>query len=188
MKLFKFAGIFVCAALLTACGHDTGLEMSDSVPENNSSEVTAENSVPEFLENVTWDRLRLMSAAIAPYTMEVPENQIPPVRDALLSAEWEEIDADTPIPDGENYSAFVYNNSSPFRLVFYGDYTVDFDNGDSQRKYRVSSEAYEAVVNTVNCDNVYEYLIWNEMENINPEGIWLSDSPSPEESETEEAE
>ncbi len=187
MKLFKFVGVFVCAVLLTACGHDTGLEMPDSVPENNSSEITAENSVPEFLENVTWDRLRLMSAAIAPYTMETPENQIPTVRDALLSAEWEEIDADTPIPDGENYSAFIYNNSSPFRLIFYGDHTVDFDNGDSQRKYRVSSEAYEAVVNTVNCDNVYDYLIWNEVENVNPQGIWISDSPSPEESQTEEA-
>lgn len=188
MKPFKFVGIFLCAALLTACGHDTGLEMPDANSENYSSETAAENCVPEFLEDVTWDRVRLMSAAIAPYTMEVPEDQIPTVSDALLSAEWEEIDADTPIPDGESYSAFVYNSSSPFRLVFYADYTADFDNGDSQRKYRVSSEAFEAVVNTVNCDNVYDYLIWNEAENITPEGVWLSDSPYPDETETEEAE
>lgn len=161
-------------ACLTACGYiDEAEEINTTNTESDVSLSQTETSCP--LGDISEDKVRLMSPAYAPYLLEASEDTTRILSEAMKASTWEMTDNDKPIPDGEAYSVFVYNSGQPFRLTFYGDYTVDYEQEDNVQKYKVEGDAFLTVFNSANPENlgdISEQLIWCEPENITPDGVW----------------
>lgn len=135
----------------------------------------AETSCP--FDDFSEDEVHLMSPAYAPCLLKASEDTTRTLAEALKASSWEMIDNDTPIPDGEAYSVFVYNNGQPFRLTFYGDRTADYEHEGNVQKYKVEDDAFLTVFNSANpknLDEMSEQLVWCEPENITPDGVWKS--------------
>lgn len=200
MRYRRILGILFLMTCLTACGsineeaerstasvksdvtsqtetnclsEDNEEEISITSAESDVSSSQAETSCP--FDDISEDKVRLMSPAYAPYLLEISEDTTRILAEAMKTSTWEMTDNDKPIPDGEAYSVFVYNSGQPFRLTFYGDYTVDYEQGSDVQKYNVEGEAFLTVFNSANPENpdgISEQLVWCEPENITPDGVW----------------
>ena len=173
VKLLAALSLMVC---LTACNNNIAPVATNGSETIQTTAPTAnianETSCP--FGDISEDKIRLMSPAYAPSLLEPAEDTAKEIANALNSSEWEIIDNETPLPDGENYSVFVYNEGQPFRLIFYSDYTAEFEQNDIVKRYRISEDAFITVFNAANPKtSVADYLIWCEPENLTAEGVWL---------------
>lgn len=174
VKLLAALSVMVC---LTACNNNNAPVGTDSSETIQTTAPTAnianETSCP--FSDISGDKIRLMSPAYAPYLLELAEDTAKEIAIALNASEWEIIDNETPLPDGENYSMFVYNEGQPFRLTFYSDHTVEYEQNNNVKKYRISEDVFITVFNAANPKTpVADDLIWCEPENVSAEGVWLN--------------
>lgn len=173
MKIKKILMIFSLAICLTACGNTTA---SDSFSEDVSEPVSEEIEITCPFADYASVPMRATAAAYVPYLLEVDEQTANQLYDAFVNASWESIPADTPYPDGETFQIFVYNNGQPFKLVFYGDYTVDYEHENITERYRLDDTsiykmAYD-VANPANLGDIVDTLIWCEPEFLTSDKVW----------------
>lgn len=176
MRYVKLLAALFFIVCLTACSNNNALVGTDGSETISTIETTAnianETSCP--FGDISEDKIRLMSPAYAPSLLEPAEDTAKEIANALRSSEWEIIDNETPLPDGENYSVFVYNEGQPFRLTFYSDHTAEYEQNDIVKKYKISEEAFITIFNAANPKTpVADELIWCEPENVSAEGVWL---------------
>lgn len=173
MKIKNILMIFSLTTCLTACGSIT------TEPNSLNEDVAATSEVIEVtcpFANYTFSPVRATSPAYVPYLLEVEEQTASQLYDAFVNASWELIPSDTPYPDGETFQVFVYNNGQPFKLVFYGDNTVEYEYENITERYKlddtnVRKMAYD-VANPVNLGDIVDTLIWCEPESFTNEKVW----------------
>lgn len=175
MRYVKIIAVLSVIACLTACNNTVG---SETVPTSApTADIAAEASCP--FGDISEDKIRLLSPAYAPSLLKTEGDTVKTIANAFNSSEWEIIDNETPLPDGESCSVFVYNDGEPFRLTFYGDHTSDeydiaeYEQNDTVKRYRISPDAYIAVFNAANPKApVADNLVSCEYENLSAEGVW----------------
>lgn len=165
--------------------------------EDSQFELITEPAVQfEISDFGTWDAVRLMSPAYAPYVLDISAEQqndldmelTAAVAVAKLEAEsagtvWQPCDPDMPYSDGENYSVFVYNGGDSYRLTAYSDNTIDFDRGDSVTRWQFPDGIYDKIAEFANpaqpapnesfAKNPLEgHLTWCAEDTINAKDIW----------------
>lgn len=176
MRYTKLIAALLLMICLTACNNNNEHFGSETIQTTApTANIANEKNCP--FGDISEDKIRLMSPAYAPYLLEPAEDTAKEIANALNSSEWEIIDNETPLPDGESYSVFVYNEGQPFRLTFYGDYTVEYEKDNIVKKYKVSDDAFITVFNAVhpkNPDGIADDLIWCEPENVSVDGVWLN--------------
>lgn len=172
------------SALLLVAGVAVGgmlaLRKMKTSPDNIMTDTTeATELFPKISNapfgNISGERVRFMAAAYAPYLLEADADDVEQLAEVFDSADWTEISADTPVPDGETAIVYVYNDGQPFRLVFYGDYTVDYETDEKLTKYAVSEQAFSTAFEMANNLAFPEKLIWCEPENVTLKGVWETD-------------
>ena len=170
VKLLAALSVMLC---LTACNNNAHFDSETIQTTAPTANIANETGCP--FGDISGDKIRLMSPAYAPSLLEPAEDTAKEIANALNSSEWEIIDNESPLPDGENYSVFVYNDGQPFRLTFYNDYTAEYEQNDIAEKYRISENAFITVFNAANPKTpVADNLIWCEPENLSAEGVWLN--------------
>lgn len=178
MRHVKIIAALSVIACLTACNNTVGSETIQTTEP--TANIAGETSCP--FGDISEDTLLLMSPAYAPSLLKTEEDTVKTIANAFNSSEWEIIDNETPLPDGENYSVFVYNDGEPFKLTFYGDYTSDeydiaeYEQNDTVKRYRISPDAFITVFNAANPknpDGIANSLVSCEYENLSVEGVWL---------------
>ena len=120
-------------------------ESQNEYAEDSEYGIVTENveaaPIPDFSE----DTIRLMSAAYAPYVLEIPKEKQQELASALMNAAWTKCDPDLPVPDGENDSVFVYNNGDSYRLRVYSDNTVDVEQNGEVTRWQLSDGVCDAI-------------------------------------------
>lgn len=164
------------AACLTACGSITTEtdSLDGDVPATSEtvSETTEDEGTCPFAD-YTSSPVRVTIPAYAPYLLEVDEQTASQLHDAFVNASWELLPSDTPYPDGESYLVFVYNDGQPFKLVFYGDHTVDYEHGDTTERYQVDdASVHQMVYNAADLGERFDTLIWCAPEFLTNEKVW----------------
>lgn len=150
------------------------------------SEVNDEVSEPESeapFGDLTNDRIRLMTPAYAPYVYEISAEQVAEIAAGFNSATWEEIDVNTPYPDGESVSLYVGNDGQPFRLTFYGDNTAECERDGILSRYTVDPEVTGSVYRAANPEDpeiLNANLYWCDAENFSQEKVWGNNEPIPQ--------
>ena len=144
MKIKNILIIFSLATCLTSCNNTT--------TESNTTSEDIEITCP--FANYTSNPVCVTAPAYAPYLLEIEEQTASQLYDAFVSASWESVPSDTPSPDGESFAVFVYNGGQPFKLEFYGDYTVDYEHENITEKYKVDDKIYTMAHDIVNPDNL----------------------------------
>lgn len=136
--------------------------------------------------DISNEKIRLMTTAYAPALLEISEDSTKKLADAFnfytWEAIWEASNIETPVPDGESYTLFVYNSGQPFRLTFYADNTVEYESGENKTKYRVSNEIYRAAVDAAypvlkNIDDISDQFVLCAIEDLTVEGVWKHTIP-----------
>ena len=87
-----------------------------------STEPAVQALVPKI--DIANDEVRFMAAAYAPYLLDISAEQQQKLAAVLDSSEWTFCDANEPLPDGEAYTMYAYNNGDPYSLTLYGDNTA----------------------------------------------------------------
>lgn len=174
VKIFAALSLAIC---LTSCGKPEEQVNTETPPQTLNASDIAEKNCP--FGDISGDKLLLLSSAYAPSLLKTEEDTVKTLANAFISSEWEIIDNETSLPDGENFSVFVYNDGQPFKLTFYGDYTSDeydiaeYEQNGIVKKYRISHNAYIAVFNEANPKApVTDNLISREYENLSADGVW----------------
>ncbi len=130
--------------------------------------------------NYTASPVRVTASAYAPYLLELDAQTADQLYTAFTNAAWEVIPSDTVYPDGEACSVFVYNNGQPFKLVFYGDSTVQYESGDEINRYKTEDESVlklvTAVANPDHLGEIWDTLIWCAPEFFTNEGVWVTNN------------
>ena len=186
MKIKVILAIIPLLACLTACGVATNTADSIGNDITITSDIdplvvdtTTDYAIPEsFCPLGSYDSspVRVMSPAYAPYLLEIDDNTASELYDAFTNASWELIPSDTPLPDGEAYCVFIYNNGNPYKLVFYADNTVECELGNEIKRYKIEDQSVGALVaKAANPDNLNELsdsLIWCAPEFVSNAGVW----------------
>lgn len=186
MKNKAILAIVPLLACLTACGDVTntaGSTDSDITISTDTyssvNDITTDSSAPESfcpLANYVSAPVRVMTLAYAPYLLEVDDNTASDLYEAFTNASWELIPSDTPLPDGEAYCVFIYNEGNPYKLVFYADNTVECESSNKINRYRIEDQSVGAFVAKVaNPDNLNELsdsLIWCAPEFVSNAEVW----------------
>ena len=165
------------AALLKNMKGRPDADLNDSSSTEMSS-VSAAVNVP--FGDISEARVRFTSAAYVPYLYEADADEVRSLAEAFNRSQWEEADADAPPPDGESALVYVNSGGQTFTLVFYGDNTVDWENGGAVKRYRVSEEASAAAYSAANPEELQGRLIWSKIEDLNADGVWKNNEPVPE--------
>lgn len=155
---------------------------SSAFPDNTEQKnPVLEISAP--FGDISGDKVRCMAPAYAPYLLDITDDVVEKLAFDFNFAKWEKADINTPRPDGEAYSVFVYNDGQPFRLIFYSDYTVDYEKDGDISKYSISDEVYNTVCSAVQPENsslLSSNLIPCKIEDVTAEGVWKNNEPVPE--------
>ena len=124
------------------------------------------------LTDFSDSEIRLMAPAYAPYILDIPAQQQKALADALLSAEWIPCAPDTPVPDGEQYAVYIYNDGMPYRMTVYSDSTVLLEKDDAVSRWRIPEEAAQAVTMAANPPQTDGHLTWCAADSLDPVTVW----------------
>ena len=126
-------------------------------------------------DDISNEKMYGMAVSYAPNLLVIDKTDAKKMSDALLSSEWVRQDANAQVPDGEYYSLFVYNNGSPFRMNFYVDGFVSFEQNDQLMYYLIDADSENVIYRIVNpkdvsavADRMREFL----PEDITVTGVW----------------
>lgn len=159
-------------------------------PRKDMTDIATSESSSCPFGDISNDSILAMSLAYAPNLMKVSKDEANKMNEAFTSASWVRLDSDTPTPDGEYYSIFVYNGGNPFKLTFYGDGTVYYEKRDVVSKYKIAGDVVEIVYNIVNPDNIdaiRDSLIECGSETITIDSVWKNYFEEEAERQAEEA-
>ena len=139
-----------------------------------STEPAVQALVPKI--DIANDEVRFMAAAYAPYLLDISAEQQQKLAAALDSSEWTPCDANEPLPDGEAYTMYAYNNGDPYSLTLYGDNTAKIEGMGETTRWNVPAETAKAITEAAN-PGAYEnaisgHLTWCDISSINVEDIW----------------
>ena len=185
----------VAAAIaLLAGGIGTAAALKHKSPKSNDSmfaalpteakstsvAYTAAVTEPQVQSNapvidITGDTVRFMAPAYAPYLLDISAEQQQKLAAALDSSEWTSCDANEPLPDGEAYTMYAYNNGAPYSLKLYGDNTAKIEGMGETTRWYVSAEAAKAITEAAcpSDENVLSgHLTWCDASTINVSDIW----------------
>lgn len=146
-------------------------EAGSSETEDESSQ-TAIAMIGAPFGDISEDKILFMTAAVAPYLIQVPQEAQYKIANALNDSVWEVIDINEPIPPGESTAMYVYNNGEPFNLVFFGDSSVIVSDGINETRYRISHEDFSPIYEAVQSDDIYDDLIWCDVPDVSVTGVW----------------
>ena len=169
MKIKKILIIFSLTTCLTSCNSITTKANTTSEDVSEVIEVTCP------FANYTSGPVRVTEPAYAPYLLEVEKQTASQLHDVFVNGLWELIPSDTPSPDGESFAVFVYNGGQPFKLEFFGDYTVDYEHENITEKYKVDDKIYtmaHGIANPANLGDIVDTLIWCEPEFLTNDKVW----------------
>lgn len=180
----------IASALMLVAGIGTsGFLMLKNI-ENKSSVSYTEISISDEkteecapFGDISEGRIRFMTSAYAPYLLDTSPDTVKELADVFNSSVWQEIDINTPLPDGETVTVYVYNNSQHFKLVFYGDNTVDCEISGNTSRYKVPEDVANIVYSAANPQDPVQLsrnLIPCKVEDITTEGVWKNNEPVPE--------
>ena len=134
-------------------------------------------------DDISNEKMYGMAVSYAPNLLVIDKTDAKKMSDALLSSEWVRQDADAQIPDGEYISLFVYNNGSPFRMNFYVDGFVSFEQNDQLMYYLIDADSESVIYSIVNpkdvsavADRMREFL----PEDITVTGVWQANADAEE--------
>lgn len=127
-------------------------------------------------------RIRFLTPAYAPYLLDISSEDTDELAGLFNFWLGEEADSDAPYPDGEQIIAYIENDGSHFRLVFYSDNTMDCEKDGNTVRYKVTDEIAETVHRLAHPteQNIMEHLIPCRSEDINVDGVWKNNEPVPE--------
>lgn len=180
------------SVLILIAGIGTGgAFMLKSIKNNNDvlseqestsdSQITQNESATPF-GDISGGRVRFMTTAYAPYLLDTDPETVKELAEVFDTGEWEQIDSDTLISDGETAIVYVNDNVQPFRLVFYADNTVDYELNNNIVRYRVSENITSMVYSEAKQTNeaLVSHLIPCRMEDLTPDGVWKNNEVLPE--------
>lgn len=173
MRYMELLIALAFAVCMSACNNSSDPNTTSENANDSaviSDDIQEENDIP--FDDFSDDEILLMSPAYAPQLLKPSQATVQSLLNTLKSSSWETTEFDTSISDGENYSVFVYNEGQPFRLIFYGDLIVDYEQNDKVSRYKISEEAFKEVFDAVHPENVSDYLVDCDIENISVEGVW----------------
>lgn len=133
--------------------------------------------------DLTNDRIRFMTPAYAPCVYEISAEQVAEIAAGFNSATWEDIDVNTPYPDGESVVLYVYNDGQPLRLTFYGDNTAECERNGSLSRYTVDPEVAGSIYRAATPEDpeiLNANLYWCDAENFSQEKVWGNNEPIPQ--------
>lgn len=143
-----------------------------------TSRSTSDSAACPF-DDVSNEKMYGMAVSYAPNLLVIDKADAKKMSDALLTSEWVRQDADAQIPDGEYISLFVYNNGSPFRINFYVDGFVSFEQNDQMIYYLIDADSESVIYSIVNpkdipavADHMREFL----PEDITVTGVWAANN------------
>ncbi|MBQ6040469.1 MAG: hypothetical protein IJL32_06830 [Oscillospiraceae bacterium] len=171
------------AAVLILLPKKTGSMHSavqDSAPvtERSPAESAAERTtLAAPFASDSFDIVLTVAPAYAPYAMKLTSAQSAVLAQALTKAEWIETDINTPHPDGEINTVYVYNHGRAFSLKQYPDQTVELYRNDTAASscWEISAEAdaaLRAAVSPTDPDSLNKQLVWCDPQTMNEADIW----------------
>ena len=190
--------VFAAAIILPRLKTDQ-IEIAASDAQNESAEDSQFEVITEPAERFelgTWDAVRLMSPAYAPYILDIsgePQDDLEmELAAAIVVAEleaknagpvWQPCDPDMPYPDGENYSVFVYNGGDSYRLTAYSDNTIVKEQNGEETRWQFPDGIYDKIAefadpaqpapNESYAENpLASHLTWCREDTINAKDIW----------------
>lgn len=190
--------VFAAAIILPRLKTDQ-IEIAASDAQNESAEDSQFEVITEPAERFefgTWDAVRLMSPAYAPYILDIsgePQDDLEmeltaAIAVAVLEAKnagtvWQPCDPDMPYPDGENYSVFVYNGGDSYRLTAYSDNTIVKEQNGEETRWQFPDGIYDKIAefadpaqpapNESYAENpLAGHLTWCREDTINAKDIW----------------
>lgn len=126
-------------------------------------------------EDISNDPILTMSLDYAPNLLRISEEDAGKLNQALSSTSWKKLGDDEAVPEGEFFSVFVFNKGEPFRMNFYVDGFVTYEQDFRTTKYRIGEEAWQAVYEIVNPKDLN--AVRDSLEEFAPEcittkGVW----------------
>lgn len=164
------AGVYLTKGFKNS--HDNIYSEGESEISEAESSRTAIALIGAPFGDISEDKILFMTAAVAPYLIDVPPETQYKIAEAFNNSVWEEIDINEPIPPGESTTMYVYNNGEPFNLVFFGDYSVIVSDGINETRYRIPPEVFTAVWTPAHSDDIYDDLIWCDVTDVSVTGVW----------------
>ncbi|MBR4627848.1 MAG: hypothetical protein IKO47_09145 [Ruminococcus sp.] len=126
--------------------------------------------------DISNDEVRFMAAAYAPYLLDISADQQQKLAAAINSDSWTPCDVNAPLPDGEAFNMYVYNNGAPYSLTLYGDNTVKLEGMGEATRWYVPAETAKAITEAANPaayeNAISDHLTWCDISSINVNDIW----------------
>lgn len=156
-------------------------DVLSELESTSESQVTQNESAAPF-GDISGGRIRLMTTAYAPYLLDTEPETVKKLAEVFNKGEWEQIDSDTPVSDGETAIVYVNDNVQPFRLVFYEDNTADYELNNNIVRYRVSESITSKVYSEAGQTNeaLVSHLIPCRTEDLTHDGVWKNNEVMPE--------
>ena len=142
-KWHKFTA--VAAALLIVTGVTAGgvmLTRNKGDHKIVNSEIEASTSPFGDLSDF---RVRIMSTATAPSVFEPGTDKKLALTEALNNAEWNELSADTPVPDGERQIIYFKKGNETFSLIVCTDGTIYYSSNSNEERYQIDDETQNVI-------------------------------------------
>lgn len=178
--LIVVGGIGIGGAFMLKGMRNTDNTVSTDEVSEIPQETVVESSAP--FGDISGGRVRFSTSSYAPYLLDTEPETVKELADIFNSGIWDEVESDTPVPDGNNIIVYVNDNVQPFRLVFYGDNTADYEINGCIYRYKVSEEIKEKVRSEVRHaeEGIVLHSIPYRTEDLNTEGVWKNNEPMPE--------
>lgn len=154
---------------------------SQSVSEDISETALASAIAP--FGDIHDSRIRLLTNAYTPFLLEISAEDTAELAGLFNFWVSEEADSNAPYPDGERIIAYIDTDGSHFRLIFYGDNTMDCEKDECTVRYKLTEEIAETVhklAHPTEQETITEHLIPCKFENITVDGVWENNEPIPE--------
>ena len=123
-----------------------------------------------------------MVAAYAPYLLDISTEQQSKLAAAIDTADWTPCGENEPLPEGQTFTMYVYNNGSPYSLTLYGDNTVKLESAGEVTRWHIPDSAasaiIEAAVPETENNGVWDEtalsgrMTWCSADTINVRDIW----------------
>jgi len=151
----------------------TEAQGTETVPAAEGTDVITVQAPAIDISN---DEVRFMAAAYAPYLLDISAEQQSKLAAVLNTSEWTPCDVNEPLPDGESYTMYVYNNGTPYSLTLYGDNTVKLEENSGITRWNVPAETARTIAESA-CPEADEnvlsgHLTWCDVSSINVKDIW----------------
>ena len=157
-------------------------EQTSAVPETSSlaAELPVKAKTPVI--DIANDEIRFMATVYAPYLLDISAEQQQKLAAALNASEWTPCDVNEPLPEGQTFTMYVYNNGSPYSITLYGDKTVKLDGMGETTRWHIPDSAasaiIEAAVPETEKDGIWDEtallgrMTWCSADSINVSDIW----------------